>query len=427
MNSKHVAPLAKTALRTCRLLAEPARSTACKRTAVQRAHVHTTTSLRTPASAAAETGKPQTEGKKESILIEIQRHPFPRFAISHSGVADIVPRSHILGKALTAGNFRLSLEEMMRLANVFVRVNGEKTRVEEGLERWRGDVLNVFSGDLKEITRAASLFVKLSPNKALAYALYKVAAEEGYQNAAYHYAVILGTGSMRQRNGRAVGAKIIKDLAAFGHPPSQLLLAETMLLKNSQEETKRAIKLIERAAENGVPGAAFKLGSLYREGKAVEKNYQRALAWYEKASTLGAPEGLFMVGSMYSAGQGTGDGQPDFAQAVECFERAALGGNVEAQYNVGLYYLEGKGVEKNPGLVVEYWTMAAAERFPVAMLNLGKLFAEGKVVGKNPRRARQLLESAIECGGSDGFIESEARLLLDKLDQSARDTRCAIM
>ncbi|KAJ1962999.1 hypothetical protein GGI12_002307 [Dipsacomyces acuminosporus] len=311
---------------------------------------------------------------------------------------------------------------------MFVRINSGKSDVEEGLERWRGDVLNVFKGDLKEITRAANLFVKLSPNKALAYALYKVAAEEGYQNAAYHYAVILGTGSMHQKNGRAVGTKIIKDLAAFGHPPSQMLLAETILLKSSPEETANAIEMMERAAGNGVPGAAFKLGSLYREGKVVARDFSKALFWYEKASGLGAPEGCFMIGNMHSTGQGTPDGKPDYAQALEHFERAAMGGNVEAQYNVGLYYLEGKGTEKNPGLAVEYWTMAAAERFPVAMLNLGKLFAEGKNVPKDPKRARQLLETAIECSGSDGFIESEAKSLLSKLEpyqrqQQSKDTQ----
>ncbi|KAJ1926820.1 hypothetical protein FBU59_007281, partial [Linderina macrospora] len=318
----------------------------------------------------------------------------------------------LLAKALAAGKFTVTQPELTKVASRFLTANGQ-----DSMEAWRTTVLGVFHGDLKEITRAASLFAKLSPNKALAHALYKVAAEEGYQNAAYHYAVLLGTGTLQMAGGRAAGAQIIKELAQAGHPPSLMLLAETRVARG---DASGARKLLENAASKGVAAAAFKLGSLLRDGKLGEnQTAEAAIEWFEKAAKLGSPEGLFMVGTVHA-------GKEEFALALDYFERAAALGNVEAQYNVGLYYLQGTGCDKNAELAVEYWTMAAAERFPIAMLNLAKLLMEGKEVARDRKQARRLLEAAVEATDKDGFIRDEATALMERMGQGS-GSRCNVM
>ncbi|KAJ2817197.1 hypothetical protein FBU31_006307, partial [Coemansia sp. 'formosensis'] len=343
------------------------------------------------------------------------RQPFHKLPVARLETADFVPRLRTLEKALSMVNLQIPPEKLMQIVTRFLLANRARRDVHVELEKWRQDVLDAFNGDLKEITRAAGVFAKLSPKKFLAHALYKVAAEEGYQNAAHHYAVIMGTGSVGVPGAMAQSLAIIKDLVALGHPQSHVTLADIKIRSGSKESQRQAVELLETAWRLGEAAAAFRLGNVYREGAVVDRDYARAIVWYDRASEKDAPEGHFMVGTMYSLGLGTADGKPDRAAAFARMERAALAGSVEAQYNLGLFYMEGLGVEKNLGLTVEYWSMAAAERFPVAMLNLAKLLMEGKVVTKDVRRARNLLEAAVASSGSDQFISKQANMLLEKL------------
>ncbi|KAJ2060176.1 hypothetical protein GGI17_003953 [Coemansia sp. S146] len=385
--------------------------------------------------------KPSTdEAKEQSVVndnaqvdkwnadkrIEIERRPFHKLPVARLETADFVPRLRTLEKALSMMNLQIPSEKLMQLVTQFLLANRARRDVHIELEKWRQDVLDAFNGNLKEITRAANMFAKLSPKKFLAHALYKVAAEEGYQNAAYQYAVIMGTGSVGIPSAMAQSLAIIKDLVALGHPQSHITLSDIKIRSGSKESQRYAVELLEKAWRLGEAAAAFRLGNVYREGAVVERDYVQAIVWYDRASEKGAPEGHFMVGNMYSLGQGTADGKPDNVAAFSRMERAAMAGSVEAQYNLGLLYMEGRGVEKNPGLTVEYWSMASAERFPVAMLNLAKLLIEGKVVTKDVRRARNLLEAAIVSSGSDRFIAEQANMLLEKLGP-ARKKWCSIM
>ncbi|KAJ2382415.1 hypothetical protein H4S02_005759 [Coemansia sp. RSA 2611] len=368
----------------------------------------------------------QVEKWDASKRVKIERSPFHKLPVARLETADFVPRLSNLEKALAMMNLQIPSEILMQLVTRFLLANRARRDVHIELEKWRQAVLDAFDGDLKEITRTAGLFAKLSPKKFLAHAFYKVAAEEGYPNAAYQYAVIMGTSSVGVPGAIAQSLAIIKDLVALGHPQSHVTLSDIKIQSSSKESQRYAIELLEKAWRLGEAAAAFRLGNLYREGVVVERDYAQAIVWYDRASEKGASEGHFMVGTMYSHGQGTADGKPDDVAAFGRMERAALAGSVEAQYNLGLFYKEGKGVEKNPGLAVEYWSLASAERFPVAMLNLAKLLMEGEFVTKDVRRARSLLEAAIASSGSDQFIAKQANMLLEKLGPEKKSW-CSVM
>ncbi|KAJ2742966.1 hypothetical protein GGI20_004099 [Coemansia sp. BCRC 34301] len=359
--------------------------------------------------------------------IAIEKSPFHKLPVARLETADFVPRLRTLEKALEVMKLQIPPERLMQVVTQFLLANRARRNVHVELEQWRKSVLDAFNGDLQEITRAANMFAKLSPKKFLAHALYKVAAEEGYQNAAYQYAVIMGTSSIGIPGAMAQSLAIIKDLVALGHPQGHITLSDIKLQSGSKESQRYAVELLEKAWRLGEAAAAFRLGNLYRQGIVVERDYAQAIAWYNRASEEGAPEGHFVVGTMYSLGQGTADGKPDNVAAVNRMEQAAMAGSVEAQYNLGLFYMEGRGVEKNIGLTVEYWTMASAERFPVAMLNLAKLLVEGQLVAKDERRARNLLKAAIASSGTDRFIADQANMLLEKMGPEKKSSWCSVI
>ncbi|KAJ1726665.1 hypothetical protein LPJ61_005036, partial [Coemansia biformis] len=352
-------------------------------------------------------------------LVEVERRPFPRFTASKDGTGDLVPQSAVLRRALDKAKVSVSLERLEGLATGFLQANSARD-VGPAMEAWRRRVLSEFDGDMRSITVAANVCRQVSSDKSMAYALLKVAAEEGHANAAYHYSVLLGTLQISIPNGRNVGAQIIKRLAGINHPPSQIVLADRHFALGNHQA---GLELLHSAAQHSAV-AAFKLGEVYR--KASPADHEAAEHWYARAAERGLSDGYFMLGNMRSRGDTSG-GVPDYEAAFHMFEWAAAGGNAESQYNVGVYYLEGKGVERNPRLAAEYWAMAAAQRFPVALLNLGKLVAEGTEVPRDLRRARTLLTIAADCSGPDGFIRDEATALLDRLDHVGKDTQCTIL
>ncbi|KAJ2807657.1 hypothetical protein H4R20_001200 [Coemansia guatemalensis] len=357
--------------------------------------------------------------------LSLTRQPFPRFETESLEVSAIVPMPEKLEEALTKAKVSISPAQLMKLAYEFVNAS-RAMDYQQMLEEWRQEVLHVFNGSLPEITLTATMLINTSIDKTMGFALCKVGAEEGYANAAYYYAIVLGVRSFNVRMGRALGSSIIKELVSLGHAPSQMTLAESLLRRNSRDNKRKAIELLEKAAVH-MPVAAYKLGDAYRKGSSAEGDIDAAVKWYTHAAKAGVVEGYFALGNMYSRGEGTSDGKPDYKAAFDMFEIAAIRGNVESQYNVGHYYLEGKGVEKDAHLAAEYWGMAAAKRFPIALLNLGKLYAEGKEVPRNIRRGRELLNIAVECSGPDGFIKSQAQTLLDRIEKQQQDTRCVIM
>jgi TPR repeat protein len=79
-----------------------------------------------------------------------------------------------------------------------------------------------------------------------------------------------------------------------------------------------------------------------------------------------------------------GSGIPqDLSRAAALFERAALGGNVEAQFNLGAIYERGLGVAPNMAEAVVWYRTAAERDYPAAQYNLATAFAEGRGVPRD--------------------------------------------
>ena len=77
---------------------------------------------------------------------------------------------------------------------------------------------------------------------------------------------------------------------------------------------------------------------------------------------------------MYQAGLGT---QKNLKEAFKIYQEAANeGNNANAQFNTGLMYLKGEGVEKDSSKTFEYWTKSSEQGYEVATNNLKILCKE---------------------------------------------------
>lgn len=86
------------------------------------------------------------------------------------------------------------------------------------------------------------------------------------------------------------------------------------------------------------------------------------------------------------------------------FMKAALKGHVVAQYDVGVNYVNGWGVEKDEKKAYEWWTKSAQEGYPSAEAAIGKCYFNGWGVEKNDEEACRWWKKAAEANDLDGMI-----------------------
>ena len=111
----------------------------------------------------------------------------------------------------------------------------------------------------------------------------------------------------------------------------------------------------------------------------------------------------------------------DFATAKSELEPLAEQGNADAQYNLGLMYVRGDGVTKDPKKGIQWYRLAAKQGRAEAQNNLAFMYAEGEGVTQDFIRAHmwwsiaasQGLKQAIE---NQELVEKE--LTFSELEKS---------
>ena len=83
-------------------------------------------------------------------------------------------------------------------------------------------------------------------------------------------------------------------------------------------------------------------------------------------------------------------------KAFEHYKNAAKQGHIFAQYNVGISYEEGIGVERNLKKAKKYYKMAAKQDNPFAQFHLGYLYDKGLGVTQNYKKAAKHYKAAAD-------------------------------
>lgn len=150
-----------------------------------------------------------------------------------------------------------------------------------------------------------------------------------------------------------------------------------------------------KKAESGNTEAMLELAKTYLTGDGVSPNPSEAMNWIEKAATLGDAEAQAGMADILK-------GNGDFKSAFEWEEKAANQGRLVSQYNLAIYYGEGKGTVKN--LEKEfYWLQKAAQGGHTnAKHNLALCYAEGKGTTKDYTQAVNWWEQASKEGNAEG-------------------------
>jgi|GEM_PF-2654748 len=162
-------------------------------------------------------------------------------------------------------------------------------------------------------------------------------------------------------------------------------------------------------AEIGLFPQTFEAGlKAYNEG-----NHLQALRIWRPIAESGHALAQYNLGIAYSRGTGV---EKNIVSASNWWKRSAMQGHRDSAYNLGLVYARGdEGLPQDMVLAAHWWQQAAIHGDAVAQFNLGMMYARGEGV-------KQDMEIAIrwwQISANQGF--NAARKLLDQLSkESAR-------
>ncbi len=163
--------------------------------------------------------------------------------------------------------------------------------------------------------------------------------------------------------------KYFKKSADMGNTKAQIQLARMMRDGiATKKDVYGAVTLLQQAGQYDVD-ALCELGYWYENGLGVACLIDEALKYYKQASDLGDYESKRKYEAVYGK---TPKGKLE-QELEDLMENAKLG-DVNAQYNLAMKYLEGKGVRKNLKKAIEWFTPAAKQKHLDSLFKLCDIY-----------------------------------------------------
>jgi exopolysaccharide production negative regulator len=190
-----------------------------------------------------------------------------------------------------------------------------------------------------------------------------------------------------------------------------------------------ALTTLQYAAEQGEPVAQWKLGRMYADGDGVPRDELRAFSYFSQIANAhpdevpGTPQARFVANAFVALGHYYLNGipnsriEPDPNRAREMWDYAATYfGDADAQYELGLLYLDGK--PSDPHQAARWFLLAATKGHCRAQIALGDMLFRGQAVPRQAARGLMWLTLGKDCAGND---ESWVKPLYDTDFQHASD------
>ena len=116
---------------------------------------------------------------------------------------------------------------------------------------------------------------------------------------------------------------------------------------------------------------------------------------------------LWLFATTLSFGANFDDGvnayeKGDYKTALTIFEDLAKKGDIDAQYNLGLMYDNGRGVKQDYKKAFEWYEKAANQGYASAQNNLGVMYGNGYGVREDKKIAKEWFGKACDGGVQNG-------------------------
>ncbi len=171
----------------------------------------------------------------------------------------------------------------------------------------------------------------------------------------------------------------------------------------------RAERMLLPVAHSGSVEAQETLAKLYAENRLGANQNDKARFWYEKAAEQGSKSADYALALSYLEESDLTEERKH--QVVELLLKAADPGKAEAQYQLGIMYLTGWGVQKDEQTGIFWYRLAAEQGNATAQYALGVHYVLGKSVKQDKYEAHRWFREAAE----QGFAKAQHNLALTYL------------
>lgn len=215
------------------------------------------------------------------------------------------------------------------------------------------------AGDAAAQTLVAEMMTKgqgLKRDPKTAAFWYKQAAEGGDPAAMFRYALLLMSGRDVPRDKKQAD-EFMRKAAEAGNSSAQFNWAQILVADNPGEKGLHlALPFYEKAARQGVADAQYAVAQLYVTLKDFpEEKRAQARGWLERAAKAGYDTAQLDMGVWFVNGIG---GERDYDKGFEWLRIAAHRGNVVAQNKLAHLYINALGTRPNPVEAAKWYVLS---------------------------------------------------------------------
>ncbi len=234
--------------------------------------------------------------------------------------------------------------------------------------------------------------------------------------------------------------------SALAHADDNLLIREANAAL-AQKDYAAAFRKLAVLAQHGNPIAEFDLGAFYFNGQGVERDEKQAFDWFEQSAAQGNAGAMQFIqreaamGNPYAenelhrlgpemarsqpqpyekrqqASSPSGDddvligeanaalAQKDYRSAFSRFAVLAQHGNAIAQYDLGAFYFNGQGVQRDERQAFDWFERSAAQGYAPALKFIQGAARNGN---GNAKDAYKLLAQSTPAAAAPGRPDAEA-------------------
>ena len=186
-------------------------------------------------------------------------------------------------------------------------------------------------------------------------------------------------------------------------------LTDSVTYKSYDYKTTHDYELLLVKANQGDAEAQLLIGHAYEEGgflfgRDFEQDYVLAAKYYRMAAVLGNTQAMFQLGIKYT-GCWNADGEDvivnDDDEVVKWITLAAESGHISAQNYLGTMYRSGSYIEENLDEAIKWFKLAATQGHVYSQTYLGYMYNIGEGVDQDYSEAMKWTRLAAAQGNND--------------------------
>lgn len=181
-------------------------------------------------------------------------------------------------------------------------------------------------------------------------------------------------------------------IAAQNDADAMYILAKLHL--NRLNDPRQAVYWYDMAAQRGHIDAMIDIAACYLFGFQVERNVHAATEWYKRAASCGSAVAHHNLGMLALNSDG------EISTALRYLQTASELGYADAAYMLGVLYIMGTTVEKNPTLALQWLIRSFELGKHYAARPIGDFYFQGAFDGgrQNLDKTVEWYMKGMECG-----------------------------